>query len=82
LKDKLLEKLAIVECNSWVLSLQCVLVPSVLVFDNAAYFSSTLLTKFSLDKGIIISVWLWIKEEIEEKGREKMKYELRGKHID
>jgi hypothetical protein len=29
-------------------------VPSVLVFDNAAYFSSTLLTEFSLDKGIII----------------------------
>jgi hypothetical protein len=28
--------------------------PYVLVFDNAAYFSSTLLTKFSLDKGIII----------------------------
>ena len=25
-------------------------VPSVLVFDNVAYFSSTLLTKFSLDK--------------------------------
>jgi hypothetical protein len=29
-------------------------VPLVLVFDNANYFSSTLLTKFSLDKGIII----------------------------
>jgi hypothetical protein len=29
-------------------------VPSILVFDNAAYFSSTLLTDFSLDKGIII----------------------------
>jgi hypothetical protein len=29
-------------------------VPSVLVFDNEAYFSSTLLTEFSLDKGIII----------------------------
>jgi hypothetical protein len=29
-------------------------VPSVLVFDNAAYFSSTLLTEFSLDKGIMI----------------------------
>jgi hypothetical protein len=29
-------------------------VPSVLVFDNASYFSSTLLTEFSLDKGIII----------------------------
>jgi hypothetical protein len=29
-------------------------VPSVLVFDNATYFSSTLLTEFSLDKGIII----------------------------
>jgi hypothetical protein len=29
-------------------------VPSVLVFYNAAYFSSTLLTEFSLDKGIII----------------------------
>jgi hypothetical protein len=28
--------------------------PSVLVFDNAAYFSSTLLTDFALDKGIII----------------------------
>jgi hypothetical protein len=28
--------------------------PSILVFDNAAYFSSTLLTKFSLEKGIII----------------------------
>jgi hypothetical protein len=28
--------------------------PSVLVFDNAAYFSSTLLTDFSLEKGIII----------------------------
>jgi hypothetical protein len=28
--------------------------PSILIFDNAAYFSSTLLTKFSLDKGIII----------------------------
>jgi hypothetical protein len=28
--------------------------PSVLVFDNAMYFSSTLLTEFSLDKGIII----------------------------
>jgi hypothetical protein len=29
-------------------------VPSVLVFDNATYFSSTLLIEFSLDKGIII----------------------------
>jgi hypothetical protein len=29
-------------------------VPFVLVFDNATYFSSTLLTEFSLDKGIII----------------------------
>ena len=29
-------------------------VPSVLVFDNATYFPSTLLTEFSLDKGIII----------------------------
>ena len=29
-------------------------IPSVLVFDNATYFSSTLLTEFSLDKGIII----------------------------
>jgi hypothetical protein len=29
-------------------------VPSILVFDNATYFSSTLLTKFSLDKGIMI----------------------------
>jgi hypothetical protein len=29
-------------------------VPSVLVFDNAAYFSSTLLTEFDLEKGIII----------------------------
>jgi transposase InsO family protein len=29
-------------------------VPSVLVFDNAAYFSSTLLTEFALDKGIMI----------------------------
>jgi hypothetical protein len=29
-------------------------VPSVLVFYNATYFSSTLLTEFSLDKGIII----------------------------
>jgi hypothetical protein len=28
--------------------------PFVLVFDNYAYFSSTLLTDFSLDKGIII----------------------------
>jgi hypothetical protein len=28
--------------------------PSVLVFYNVSYFSSTLLTKFSLDKGIII----------------------------
>jgi hypothetical protein len=28
--------------------------PSILVFDNASYFSSTLLTEFSLDKGIII----------------------------
>jgi hypothetical protein len=29
-------------------------VPSNLVFDNATYFSSTLLTEFSLDKGIIM----------------------------
>jgi hypothetical protein len=29
-------------------------VPSVLAFDNAAYFSSTLLIEFSLDKGIVI----------------------------
>ena len=29
-------------------------VPSILVFYNVAYFSSTLLTEFSLDKGIII----------------------------
>ena len=29
-------------------------VPSVLVFDNATYFSSTLLTEFVLDKGIVI----------------------------
>jgi hypothetical protein len=29
-------------------------VPSILVFDNATYFSYTLLTKFSLEKGIII----------------------------
>jgi hypothetical protein len=29
-------------------------VPSVLVFDNAAYFSSTLLNDFDLDKGIIL----------------------------
>jgi hypothetical protein len=29
-------------------------VPSVLVFDNIAYFSSTLLMKFSLEKRIII----------------------------
>jgi hypothetical protein len=29
-------------------------VPSFLVFDNATYFSSILLMKFSLDKGIII----------------------------
>jgi hypothetical protein len=29
-------------------------VPSVLVFYNATYFSSTLLTKFALDKGIVI----------------------------
>ena len=29
-------------------------VPSIMVFDNATYFSSTLLTKFSLDKAIII----------------------------
>jgi transposase InsO family protein len=29
-------------------------VPFVLVFDNATYFSSTLLTEFALDKGIII----------------------------
>jgi hypothetical protein len=28
--------------------------PFVLVFDIVAYFSSTLLTEFSLDKGIII----------------------------
>jgi hypothetical protein len=28
--------------------------PSVLFFDNSTYFYSTLLTKFSLDKGIII----------------------------
>ena len=28
--------------------------PYVLVFDNVAYFSSTLLIEFSLDKGIII----------------------------
>jgi transposase InsO family protein len=28
--------------------------PSILVFYNAAYFYSTLLTKFALDKGIII----------------------------
>jgi hypothetical protein len=28
--------------------------PSVLIFYNASYFSSTLLTKFALDKGIII----------------------------
>jgi hypothetical protein len=31
-------------------------VPSVLVFDNVAYFSSTLLTEFSLDKGIILRI--------------------------
>ena len=29
-------------------------VPSDMVFDNVAYFSSTLLTEFTLDKGIII----------------------------
>jgi hypothetical protein len=29
-------------------------VPSILVFDNVTYFYSTLLTYFSLDKGIII----------------------------
>jgi hypothetical protein len=29
-------------------------VPFILVFDNTTYFSSTLLTKFSLDKGTII----------------------------
>jgi hypothetical protein len=29
-------------------------IPFVMVFENAAYFYSTLLTKFSLDKGIII----------------------------
>jgi hypothetical protein len=29
-------------------------VPSVLVFDNAAHFSSSLLIEFDLDKGIII----------------------------
>jgi hypothetical protein len=29
-------------------------VPSILVFDNETYFSSTLLIDFSLDKGIII----------------------------
>ena len=29
-------------------------VPFILVFDNADYFSYTLLTEFSLDKGIII----------------------------
>jgi len=29
-------------------------IPSVLIFDNVAYFSSTMLKKFSLDKGIII----------------------------
>jgi hypothetical protein len=28
--------------------------PSVLIFDNASYFSSTCLTEFTLDKGIII----------------------------
>jgi hypothetical protein len=28
--------------------------PSILIFDNVAYFSSMLLKKFSLDKGIII----------------------------
>jgi hypothetical protein len=28
--------------------------PSILIFDNFSYFYSTLLTKFSLDKGIII----------------------------
>jgi hypothetical protein len=28
--------------------------PSILVFENVAYFSSTLLKKFTLDKGIII----------------------------
>jgi transposase InsO family protein len=29
-------------------------VPSILVFDNASYFSSTLLTEFAPEKGIII----------------------------
>jgi hypothetical protein len=29
--------------------------PSFLIFDNSTYLSSTLLTKFSLDKGIIIN---------------------------
>jgi hypothetical protein len=29
-------------------------IPSILIFDNVAYFSSTMLKKFSLDKGIII----------------------------
>jgi hypothetical protein len=32
-------------------------VPYVLVFYNVAYFSSTLLTEFSLDKGIILEVF-------------------------
>jgi hypothetical protein len=33
-------------------------VPLVLVFDNYAYFSSTLLTEFSLEKGIIIKYFM------------------------
>jgi hypothetical protein len=35
-------------------------VPSILVFDNYAYFSSTLLNEFSLDKGIILRYSLTI----------------------
>jgi hypothetical protein len=29
-----------------------------------------------------VGPWVWIKKESEEKGREKMKCELRGRHID
>ena len=30
----------------------------------------------------VFGPWLWIKEERKEKGREKMKYELRRRHTD
>jgi hypothetical protein len=35
-----------------------------------------------LRKEIFVGPWVWIKEESEEKGKEKMKCELRGRHID